>query len=164
MAEQVFQPLPTVPDHPALEQEVLVRGEAEGTFQKLREQNAGGPRFSFFDGPVTANKSLAVHTAWGRTLKDVFQRYKALRGYDQRYQNGFDCQGLWIEVGVEHELGLNSKREIEAYGLENFARRCRDVVVRSAEQLTRASKRLGQWMDWGNDYYTFSDTNIEYVW
>jgi isoleucyl-tRNA synthetase len=58
-----------------------------------------------------------VHTAWGRTLKDVFQRYKALRGFDQRYQNGFDCQGLWIEVGVERELGLNSKREIEEYGL-----------------------------------------------
>ena len=86
----------------------------------------------FFDGPVTANKTLAVHTAWGRTLKDVFQRYKALRGFDQRYQNGFDCQGLWIEVGVERELGLNSKREIEEYGLDKFARKCRDVVVWSA--------------------------------
>src|SRR5437763_2114995 len=107
---------------------------------------------------------MGVHHAWGRALKDVFQRYKALRGFDERYQNGFDCQGLWIEVGVERELGLNSKREIEEYGLEEFARKCRDVVVRSAEELTRASKRLGQWMDWGNDYYTFSDTNIEYVW
>src|SRR5205085_955415 len=96
--------------------------------------------------------------------KDVFQRYKALRGFDQRYQNGFDCQGLWIEVGVERQLGLNSKREIEEFGLEEFARRCREVVVRSAEQLTRGEKRLGQWMDWGNDYFTFSDTNIEYIW
>ena len=120
--------------------------------------------WSFIDGPVTANKSLAVHTAWGRTLKDVFQRYKALRGFDQRYQNGFDCQGLWIEVGVERELGLNSKREIEEYGLEEFARRCREVVVRSSEDLTRGCQRLGQWMDWGNDYFTFSDTNIEYIW
>ena len=113
---------------------------------------------------MTANKSLAVHTAWGRTLKDVFQRYKALRGFDQRYQNGFDCQGLWIEVGVERQLGLNSKREIEEFGLEEFARRCREVVVNSSEELTRGSKRLGQWMDWGNDYFTFSDTNIEYIW
>ena len=112
---------------------MLERWERERTFERLREQNRGGPTFSFFDGPVTANKSLGVHTAWGRTLKDVFQRYKALRGFDQRYQNGFDCQGLWIEVGVEHELGLNSKREIEEYGLEEFARRCREVVVRSAE-------------------------------
>ena len=164
MADQVFQPLPTVPDHPALEEEVLAWWEAQGTFAKLRERNAQGPRFSFFDGPVTANKTLAVHTAWGRTLKDVFQRYKALRGFDQRYQNGFDCQGLWIEVGVERELGLNSKREIEEYGLDRFARKCRDVVVWSADELTRGSKRLGQWMDWGNDYFTFSDTNIEYVW
>ena len=105
-----------------------------------------------------------MHTAWGRTLKDVFQRYKALRGYDQRYQNGFDCQGLWIEVGVERELGLNSKREIEEYGLEEFAQSCREVVVRSSAELTRGCIRLGQWMDWGNDYFTFSDTNIEYIW
>ena len=99
-----------------------------------------------------------------RTLKDVFQRYKGLRGYHQRYQNGFDCQGLWIEVGVERELGLNSKREIEEYGLDKFARKCRDVVVWSSEELTKGSIRLGQWMDWGNDYFTFSDTNIEYIW
>jgi isoleucyl-tRNA synthetase len=164
MAEEVFQPLPMVPDHPALEEEILAWWDSEGIFQKLRAQNADGPKFSFFDGPVTANKGLQVHTTWGRTLKDVFQRYKALRGYHQRYQNGFDCQGLWIEVGVEHELGLNSKREIEEYGLEAFAAKCRDVVVRSSEELTQGSIRLGQWMDWGNDYFTFSDTNIEYVW
>ena len=160
----MFRPLPPVPDHPALEQEILAWWDERGIFEQLRERNRGGSRFSFFDGPVTANKTLGVHTAWGRALKDVFQRYRALQGFDQRYQNGFDCQGLWIEVGVEKSLGLNSKREIEEYGLEKFAERCREVVVSSAEQLTRGSKRLGQWMDWGNDYYTFSDTNIEYIW
>ena len=113
------------------------------------------------DGEQVAS---AVHTAWGRTLKDVFQRYKALRGFDQRYQNGFDCQGLWIEVGVERELGLNSKREIEEYGLEEFARRAARSSSVVARTLTRGSIRLGQWMDWGNDYFTFSDTNIEYIW
>ncbi len=164
MADQVFQPLPTVPDHASLEEEILAWWEAQGTFEQLRDRNRGGPTFSFIDGPVTANKTLGVHHAWGRTLKDVFQRYKALRGFDQRYQNGFDCQGLWIEVGVERSLGLNSKPEIEEYGLEAFARKCRDLVVRSAAEITGASKRLGQWMDWGNDYFTFSDTNIEYVW
>jgi isoleucyl-tRNA synthetase len=162
--EPVFQPLPNVPDHPALELEVLDWWERERVFEQLRGRNRGGPKWSFIDGPVTANKALAVHTAWGRTLKDVFQRYKAMRGFDQRYQNGFDCQGLWIEVGVERELGLNSKREIEDFGLEEFARRCREKVIWSAEELTRGSKRLGQWMDWGNDYFTFSDTNIEYIW
>ncbi|HET8969135.1 MAG TPA: class I tRNA ligase family protein, partial [Gaiellaceae bacterium] len=160
----IFTPLPDKPDHNALELELLDLWEREDTFERLRERNRGGPTFSFVDGPVTANKSLAVHTAWGRTLKDVFQRYKALRGFDQRYQNGFDCQGLWIEVGVERELGLNSKRDIEEYGLAEFARRCREKVIWSATELTRGSKRLGQWMDWGNDYFTFSDTNIEYIW
>ena len=133
----MFASLPDKPDHDALEREILALWERESTFARLRAKNADGPRFSFFDGPVTANKSLAVHTAWGRTLKDVFQRYKALRGYHQRYQNGFDCQGLWIEVGVERELGLNSKREIEEYGLAEFARKCRDVVVRSSQELTQ---------------------------
>jgi isoleucyl-tRNA synthetase len=162
--DKVFAPLPPVPDHPRLEEEILQWWEDEQVFDRLREQNRGNAKWSFIDGPVTANKEMGVHTAWGRTLKDVFQRYKAARGFDQRYQNGWDCQGLWIEVGVERQLGLNSKREIEEYGLEKFAGKCRDVVVRYAGDLTRASKRLGQWMDWGNDYFTFSDTNIEYIW
>jgi isoleucyl-tRNA synthetase len=160
----VFTPLPDKPDHAALETAVLAFWEREKIFDQVRAKNADGPRFSFIDGPVTANKILGVHTAWGRTLKDVFQRYKALQGFHQRYQNGFDCQGLWIEVGVERELGLNSKREIEEYGLDRFARKCRSVVEWSAGELTKGSIRLGQWMDWGNDYLTFSDTNIEYIW
>ncbi|HEX3291324.1 MAG TPA: isoleucine--tRNA ligase [Gaiella sp.] len=160
----MFARLPDKPDHDALERDILDLWEREETFRRLREQNADGPRFSFVDGPVTANKALAVHTAWGRTLKDVFQRYKAMRGHHQRYQNGFDCQGLWIEVGVERELGLNSKREIEEFGLAEFARRCREKVIWSADELTKGSIRLGQWMDWGADYFTFSDTNIEYIW
>ena len=160
----MFDQLPEKPDSNAIELDVLDRWESERTFEQLRERNRGGPKWSFVDGPVTANKKLAVHTAWGRTLKDVFQRYKALRGFEQRYQNGFDCQGLWIEVGVERALGFNSKREIEEFGLEEFAARCREVVVKSSEELTRGCVRLGQWMDWGNDYFTFSDTNIEYIW
>ncbi len=158
---------PDLSDKPAaesLELAILDFWDRAGIFAKLRTQTSGGPKFSFIDGPVTANKTLGVHTAWGRTLKDIFQRYKALRGFDLRYQNGWDCQGLWIEVGVERELGLNSKREIEEYGLEAFAAKCREVVEWSARELTAGSVRLGQWMDWGNDYFTFSDTNIEYIW
>src|SRR5947209_271946 len=125
----IFEPLPDKPDHPALELAVLARWERDATFARLRERNAGGPIWSFVDGPITANKKMGVHHMWGRTLKDVFQRYKALRGFHQRYQNGYDCQGLWVEVGVERELGLNSKHDIEAYGLAEFARRCRDKVA-----------------------------------
>jgi isoleucyl-tRNA synthetase len=160
----MFQPLTSVPDHPALEREVLAWWGENDIFERLRRQNEGGPRFSFIDGPITANNPMGVHHAWGRTLKDVFQRYKALRGFDQRYQNGFDCQGLWVEVEVEKGLGLNSKREIEDYGLAEFAERCKERVAHYAEVITQQSRRLGMWMDWDNDYYTFSDTNIEYIW
>jgi isoleucyl-tRNA synthetase len=164
MAAQVFETLPSVPDHPALERGVLGWWERERIFERLREQNADGPRWSFIDGPITANNPMGVHHAWGRTLKDVFQRYKALRGFRQRYQNGFDCQGLWVEVEVEKSLGLNSKHEIEEYGLAEFAAKCRERVAHFSEVLTDQSRRLGMWMDWDNDYYTFSDTNIEYIW
>ena len=162
--DNIFAPLPAKPDHSALELEVLARWESERTFERLREKNRGGKHWSFIDGPITANKKMGVHHMWGRTLKDVFVRFRALQGFDQRYQNGYDCQGLWIGVGVEQELGLNSKREIEEYGLEAFARHCRDKVVWSASEITRQSKRLGQWLDFGADYFTFSDTNIEYIW
>src|SRR5947208_8043685 len=159
-----FVSLPEKPDHPALEHGILDWWDEARIFDRLREQNRGGPRFSFLDGPITANNPMGVHHAWGRTLKDVFQRYKALQGFDQRYQNGFDCQGLWVEVEVEKSLGLNSKREIEEYGLAEFAARCKERVAHFAEVITEQSRRLGQWMDWDNDYYTFSDTNIEYIW
>ncbi len=159
-----YEPLPAVPDYTALEKDVLDWWDREGIFDKLREQNSGGERFGFLDGPITANNPMGVHHAWGRTLKDVFQRYKAFRGFDQRYQNGFDCQGLWVEVEVEKALGLNSKRDIEEYGLAEFAARCRERVAEFAEVITDQDRRLGRWMDWDNDYYTFSDTNIEYIW
>ena len=160
----MFRPLPSVPDYPEIELEIMALWDERRTFERLREQNAGGPSWSFIDGPITANNPMGVHHCWGRTLKDVFQRYKALRGFDQRYQNGFDCQGLWVEVGVERALGLNSKKEIEEYGLAEFAERCKERVAEYAEVITQQSRRLGMWMDWDNDYYTFSDTNIEYIW
>jgi isoleucyl-tRNA synthetase len=160
----VYEPLPQYPDHLALEEEILAWWDEQRIFDRLRERNAGGPHFSFLDGPITANNPMGAHHCWGRTLKDVFQRYQALRGYDLRYQNGFDCQGLWVEVGVERDLGLNSKREIEEYGIAEFAERCKERVAHYAEVITDQCRRLGMWMDWDNDYYTFSDTNIEYIW
>ena len=160
----VFSSLAGQPDHDALEREILAWWDEKAIFEKLRSANEGAEPFSFIDGPVTANKTLGVHTAWGRTLKDLFQRFRAMQGYDLRYQNGFDCQGLWIEVGVEKELGLNSKKEIEEYGLEEFAERCREKVAWSVDELRRGSKRLGYWMDWDNDYLTFADNNIDYIW
>ena len=96
-------------DLPELEHGVLDLWERERSFDVLRKKNAGGPRYSFIDGPITANiEAMGVHHAWGRTYKDLYQRYKAMQGFDQRWQNGFDCQGLWVEVQVERELNLNS--------------------------------------------------------
>jgi isoleucyl-tRNA synthetase len=138
--------------------------EREDVFSHLVAKNRGGPRFSFLDGPITANNPMGIHHAWGRTFKDVVQRYRALCGYEQRFQNGFDCQGLWVEVEVEKTLGFNSKREIESFGLERFARACRERVLHFADIQTEQSKRLGQWMDWSNSYFTMSDANIEYNW
>jgi isoleucyl-tRNA synthetase len=159
-----YRAVPDKPDHPALEHAILELWEREGTFARLREQIAGGTPYSFTDGPITANNPMGVHHAWGRSLKDLVQRYKAMQGYDLRFQNGFDCQGLWVEVEVEKALGLNSKPEIEEYGLDRFVRACRDRVAEYAEVQSRQSARLGQWMDWDRSYFTMTDPNIEYIW
>src|SRR5438874_470728 len=98
---------------PDLELAVLDLWQREEIFEKLRRKNDGKPKWSFLDGPITANNPMGVHHAWGRTYKDAYQRYFAMTGHELRYQNGFDCQGLWVEVEVEKELGLRSKRDIE---------------------------------------------------
>ncbi|MEM5870403.1 MAG: isoleucine--tRNA ligase, partial [Candidatus Aenigmatarchaeota archaeon] len=110
------------------------------------------------------NNPMGVHHAWGRTLKDLFQRFYAMLGYDERYQNGFDCHGLWVEVEVEKELGFKSKKDIERFGIENFIEKCKERVLKFSEIQTRQSIRLGQWMDWKNSYYTMSEENIEAIW
>ncbi|MEM4727540.1 MAG: class I tRNA ligase family protein, partial [Candidatus Bathyarchaeia archaeon] len=144
----MFEVLESDLDLPKLEQEVLSFWREIRAFEKRWEKNRGGPTWSFIDGPITANNPMGVHHAWGRTYKDLWQRYKAMRGYDQRYQNGFDCQGLWVEVELERELGFNSKRDIEAYGIAEFVKRCKQRVLRYAALQTEQSIRLGMWMDW----------------
>ena len=131
---------------------------------KVMEKNRGKKKFSFFDGPVTANNALGVHHAWGRTYKDVVQRYKALKGYDQRFQNGFDCQGLWVEVEVEKSLNLDSKQEILDFKLDRFSDACKDRVDTYSQIQTEQSRHLGQMMDWKNSYYTHTDQNITHIW
>ncbi len=146
------------------EKEILTYWEYKKIFSKLRKKNEGKKSFSFIDGPITANNSMGVHHAWGRTLKDLFQRYKAMQGFDQRYQNGFDCQGLWLEVETEKDLGFNSKKDIENFGLDKFSKACRSRVDKFSKVQTEQSIQLGQWMDWGKDYFTMSDDNIQSIW
>ena len=174
----MFRQVSSHPDFVSLEHEVLKFWEDRQCFEKLRRARAAeaaevtegakeaeaGRLFSFIDGPITANNPMGVHHAWGRTYKDIYQRYKAMQGYHQRYQNGFDCQGLWVEVEVEKSLKLNSKRDIREYGLARFVGACRERVLKFAAIQTAQSKRLGQWMDWDNSYYTMADDNMEHIW
>jgi isoleucyl-tRNA synthetase len=88
------------------------------------EKNRGLEPFRFLDGPITANNAMGVHHTWGRTIKDTVIRYKAMTGHSCHYRNGFDTQGLWVEVEVEKELGFKGKRDIEHYGMANFTRKC----------------------------------------
>src|SRR5689334_21015851 len=101
-----MRPVDPEVDFTALEHRVLDLWKREGTFAARVEANRGKPRWSFLDGPITANNPMGVHHAWGRTYKDLFLRHRAMTGHELRYQNGFDCQGLWVEVEVEKELGF----------------------------------------------------------
>jgi isoleucyl-tRNA synthetase len=131
-----------------MEREILRFWQERQIFNKLRQKNAQGPRWSFLDGPITANNPMGVHHAWGRSLKDMYQRYHSMKGEQLRYQNGFDCQGLWVEVEVEKSLGLGTKREIRDYGIEKFVRACKERVLTYAARQTEQSVRLGYWCDW----------------
>ena len=117
-------------------------------FRRLRDQNRGRKKWSFLDGPITANNPMGVHHAWGRTYKDAYQRYFAMTGHDQRYQNGFDCQGLWVEVEVEKQLSLGTKNSIGEFGIDRFSQACKQRVLNFAARQTEQSIRLGYWMDW----------------
>ena len=123
-----FKPIDNRVDFVKLEHEMLTKWESEDTFNRLRKKNKNGKPWSFLDGPITANNPMGVHHAWGRSLKDIYQRYHAMKGFDQRYQNGFDCQGLWVEVEVEKELGFKSKLDIIDYGIEKFVNLCKERV------------------------------------
>jgi isoleucyl-tRNA synthetase len=161
----VFKPVDPKPDFAALERETLRWWQEQSMVaQYLKRNEASERRWSFVDGPITANNPMGVHHAWGRAYKDAFQRHKTMQGFRQRYQNGYDCQGLWIEVEVERELGFTSKHDIEAYGVDRFVDACKERVQRFADRITEQSIRLGYWMDWDDSYYTNSDENNYAIW
>lgn len=147
-----------------MEHRVLEFWEENKCFEKLKAKNEGNERYRFLDGPITANNPMGIHHAWGRSLKDIYIRYKAMQGFDCRYQNGFDSQGLWVEVGTEQDLGFKTKHDIEEYGLDKFTLKCKERVNKFADIITEQSKRLGQWMDWDNSYFTNTDENIGGIW
>jgi isoleucyl-tRNA synthetase len=160
----MFQKVDSLVNFIKQEHKVIEFWREKNIFKKLVMQNENGPSWSFLDGPITANNPMGVHHAWGRTYKDCFHRFHAMKGHRMRYQNGFDCQGLWVEVEVEKELGFKTKRDIDAFGVEKFVEKCKERARKYAEIQTEQSKRLGYWMDWGNSYYTMSDENNYMIW
>ncbi|HEX8924126.1 MAG TPA: class I tRNA ligase family protein, partial [Patescibacteria group bacterium] len=160
-----FKELPQNPNFPELETQILNWWYQTDLVSQYLHKNDDSPKtFSFIDGPITANNPMGVHHARGRTLKDLFQRFKNAQGFAQRFQNGFDCQGLWVEVEVEKESGFNSKKDILNFGLENFTNACLARVDKYSKIQTEQSKRLGMFMDWDHSYYTNSQTNNLYIW
>lgn len=163
--------LPQV-DFPAQERELLDFWYQESIVEKYLNRNQiSDKKFSFLDGPITANNPMGVHHAWGRTYKDLWQRFFNMKGFRQRFQNGFDEQGLWVEVEVEKQLGLKSKKDIENLvpgdkfkSLEKFINLCKDRVKKYSRIQTEQSKRLGYFMDWDNSYHTSSDQNNFAIW
>src|SRR4030043_1648534 len=136
-----FKPVDPKQDFVAMEKELLKYWYEKGIIEKYLKKNAKSKKkFSFLDGPITANNPMGVHHAWGRTYKDFWQRFYNLKGYNQRFQNGFDEQGLWIEVEVEKELGLKNKKDIENLitgdpkaSVAKFVELCKERVNKYAE-------------------------------
>src|SRR3989344_2626834 len=167
-----FKPVSSSHDFPKMEKELLEKWYKNGTVDKyLHRNDKSSEKFSFLDGPITANNPMGVHHAWGRTYKDFWQRFWNMRGKKQRFQNGFDEQGLWVEVEVEKELGLKNKKDIENLvsddkfkSLEKFINLCKERVKKFSEIQTEQSKRLGYFMDWKNSYHTSSDENNYTIW
>lgn len=160
-----FDPVGLKVDFPQMEKSLVEAWYKKGVVKKYLSRNKNSKEyFSFMDGPITANNPMGVHHAWGRTYKDLWQKFKNMQGFRQRFQNGFDCQGLWVEVEVEKELGFKSKKDIEEFGVAKFVQLCRDRVEKYSKIQTEQTKRLGNFMDWEHSYYTLSDDNNYMIW
>ena len=161
----MFKSVDSKVNFPELERTILKWWESNEIPKKYMSRNEySEKRYSFIDGPITANNPMGVHHAWGRSYKDLFARFRTMQGYKQRYQNGFDGQGLWIEVEVEKELGFSSKMDIESYGVDKFVTLCKERVQRFSDVITNQSKQLAYWMHWDNSYHTMADDNNYTIW
>jgi isoleucyl-tRNA synthetase len=156
--------VPPQPDLPALEEEVLARWDEHDVFHASLARRAGAPEWTFFEGPPTANGRPGTHHVEARTFKDIFPRYRTMKGYHVRRKGGWDCHGLPVELEVEKELGLDSKAEIEAYGIEAFNARCRESVLRYVDAWEELTDRIGFWIDTDDPYRTMDPTYVDSLW
>jgi len=149
---------------PALEAEVLKFWKSQGIYEKSLARRAGAPRFVFFEGPPTANGMPHPGHCLTRAIKDVFPRYRTMRGYLCERKAGWDTHGLPVEVEVCKELGIHSKEEIEAFGIEPFIHRCQESVFRYMQEWERLTERLGFWVNLDEAYVTYHQSFVESVW
>jgi isoleucyl-tRNA synthetase len=156
--------LPGRADFPAIEHEMLARWNRNRTFDASLKQTEGGPRWTFYEGPPTANGMPGVHHIEARVFKDLFPRFKTMQGFHVKRKAGWDCHGLPVEVAVEKELGLSGKKDIEAYGIAEFNERCRESVLRHVDAFSALTQRMGYWIDLSDAYRTMDPDYVESVW
>jgi isoleucyl-tRNA synthetase len=160
-------PMPALPaqvDFPAVEHEMLARWNRNRTFDASLKQTEGAQRWTFYEGPPTANGMPGVHHIEARVFKDVFPRFKTMQGFHVLRKGGWDCHGLPVEVAVEKELGLSGKKDIEAYGVAEFNDRCRESVLRHVDAFSALTTRMGYWIDLSQAYRTMDAEYVESVW
>jgi isoleucyl-tRNA synthetase len=156
--------LPVQPDLPAIEHELLARWNRDWTFEASLKRTEGAPRWTFYEGPPTANGMPGVHHIEARVFKDIFPRFKTMQGFHVIRKAGWDCHGLPVEVAVEKELGLSGKKDIETYGVAEFNARCRESVLRHVDAFAALTTRMGYWIDLSTAYRTMDAQYVESVW
>ena len=159
-----FVPLPASVDLPALEHEVLERWRTGDVFAKSLRKTEGGPAWVFYEGPPTANGKPGTHHVEARVFKDLFPRFKTMKGFHVERRAGWDCHGLPVELAVEKELGFTSKHDIEAYGVAEFNAKCRESVLRHVDEFERLTERMAYWTDLEHAYRTMDSEYVESVW
>ena len=160
-----LEPVDSRYDGPALEKTVLAFWESRAIFNQTVEQSRGRPRFSFNEGPPTANGKPGIHHVLARAFKDIYPRFKTMRGYYAPRKGGWDTHGLPVEHEIEKELGIFDKKAIEQQvGVAEFTRRCRESVMTYIGEWEEMTRRMGYWVDLGDAYYTLDNDYIESTW
>jgi isoleucyl-tRNA synthetase len=149
---------------PEMEQDILEFWRETEVFRKTLEQTANGPRYVFYEGPPTANGRPGIHHVLARVFKDIFPRYRTMRGYFVSRRGGWDTHGLPVELEVERKLGFTGKKAIEAYGIAAFNQRCRDSVFEYVEDWEKMTERIGYWVDLPTAYITLTNDYVESLW
>jgi isoleucyl-tRNA synthetase len=160
----MYRAVPAQVDLPAMEHEVLSLWDEEGVFAASVAQSEGRPTWVFYEGPPTANGTPGAHHVEARVFKDVFPRYRTMKGYYVPRQAGWDCHGLPVELAVEKELGFTGKGDIERFGVAAFNERCRESVLRHVDEFSEMTRRMGYWVDLDRAYWTMDRDYVQSVW